>query len=428
MPRLSPEQRRIWAWALYDWANSAYATVVIAGFFPLFFRDYWAADLAQPARTFWLGTANSTSSLLIVLLAPLLGAIADRAGLRKRFLWRFALLGIVATATLALIGRGDWGFAAAAFALATVGFMGANVFYDALLIEVAPAGEGDRVSALGYALGYLGGGLLFAGCVALVLAPTAFGLETTATAVRWSFVLTALWWAVFTVPLLRGLHERPGPRLALVPAFADGARQLATTLRAIAAHRQVAIFLAGYFLYIDGVDTVVRMAVDYGLSIGFSRNDLIAALLIVQFVGFPATLVFGRLARPLGARGGILLALALYAGATIWAANMAAVWEFYGLAATIGLVQGGVQALSRSFFARLVPRGSAAEFFGFYNMMGKFAAVIGPVMVGWVGWLSGHPRAGILSLLVLFAAGAGLLLCVRPPAAAGDADGESSGG
>ena len=413
MPRRIPGDRRIWAWAFYDWANSAYATVVIAGFFPLFFREYWAAGLAQTERTFWLGAANSASSVLIVLLAPLLGAVADRAGVRKRFLLRFALLGIVATATLWFVAEGQWGVAAAAFAVATVGFMGANVFYDALLVEVAPEGAGDRVSALGYALGYLGGGVLFAGCVALVLMPETFGIDHTSTAVRLSFLLTAAWWALFSIPLMRGVHERPGARVALPRAFADGARELARTLRDVSQHRNVALFLGGYFLYIDGVDTVVRMAVDYGLSIGFGRTDLIAALLVVQFVGFPATLLFGRLAGPLGARGGILLALACYAGATIWASTMDSSWEFYGLAVTIGLVQGGVQALSRSFFARLVPPARAAEFFGFYNMMGKFAAVIGPVLVGWIGWLSGDPRIGILSLLLLFGGGAILLCRVR---------------
>jgi len=412
---MTPARRRIWAWAFYDWANSAYATVVIAGFFPLFFREYWGSGLEQAERTFWLGAANSTSSLLIVLLAPLLGAVADRAGMRRRFLIRFALLGILATATLALIGAGHWGLAAGAFAVATVGFMGANVFYDALLVEVAPPGEGDRVSALGYALGYLGGGVLFAGCVALALMPETFGLADRAAAVRLSFLLTAIWWAVFSIPLLRTVGERDGLRLPFGQAFVEGVGQLLQTLRDIRRHRQVALFLAGYFLYIDGVDTVVRMAVDYGMSIGFGTNDLIAALLLVQFVGFPATLLFGRLARPLGARGGILFGLALYAGATIWASNMTSTWEFYGLAVTIGLVQGGVQALSRSFFARLVPADCAAEFFGFYNMMGKFAAVLGPVLVGWVGWLADDPRTGILSLLLLFGGGALLLLRVRTP-------------
>ena len=408
------ERRRVWAWAFYDWANSAYATVVLAGFFPLFFKRYWAGDLEATESTFWLGAANSTSSLLIVLLAPLLGAAADRADARKRYLVRFAMLGIVATATLWFVGQGAWGAAAALFALATVGFMGANVFYDALLMKVAGPGRHDRVSALGYALGYLGGGLLFAGCVALVLMPQTFGLNGADTAVRLSFLLTAAWWALFTIPLLRSLHETPA-RMPLWPAVRAGAGELVETVRHLRRHRNAGLFLLAYWLYIDGVDTVVRMAVDYGMSIGFDANGLIIALLIVQFVGFPATLLFGRLAAPLGARGGIFVALAVYAAATIWASRMSAEWEFYGLAVVIGLVQGGVQALSRSFFARLVPPHRAGEFFGFYNMMGKFAAVIGPVMVGWVGVLAGEPRVGILSLLVLFGGGAALLAAVRIP-------------
>lgn len=409
-----PERRRVFAWAFYDWANSAYATVVLAGFFPLFFKQYWASGLETTESTFWLGAANSTSSLLIVLLAPLLGAAADRADARKRYLFRFALLGIVATATLWFVGEGAWGAAAALFALATVGFMGANVFYDALLVQVAPGEERDRVSALGYALGYLGGGLLFAGCVALVLMPETFGLADAGVAVRLSFLLTAVWWAVFSIPLLRSLHETPA-RLPLLPAIRDGARELVQTVRHLRAHRNAGLFLLAYWLYIDGVDTVVRMAVDYGMSIGFDADGLIVALLIVQFVGFPATLAFGRLAAPLGARGGIFIALAVYAAVTVWASMMSAEWEFYGLAVVIGLVQGGVQALSRSFFARLVPPERSGEFFGFYNMMGKFAAIIGPLLVGAVGWMAGEPRVGILSLLVLFGGGALLLARVRVP-------------
>ncbi len=415
MAPLSADSRRVLAWALYDWANSAYATVVLAGFFPLFFKRYWAADLPATESTFWLGAANSTSSLVIVLLAPLIGAVADRGRRRLRYLLRFALLGMIATATLWFIGAGHWGAAAALFALATVGFMGANIFYDALLIEVAPEGEGDRVSAYGYALGYLGGGLVFAGCVVLTLMPQTFGFAGAESAVRFSFLLTAIWWAVFTIPLVRAIPDAPRT-VALATAFREGARQLAGTLRSIAHHRDAALFLIAYWLYIDGVDTVVRMAVDYGMAIGFDSNDLIVALLIVQFVGFPATLVFGRLAGRFGARGGISVALAVYMGVTLWASTMSAAWEFYAMAVTIGLVQGGIQALSRSFFARLVPPGEAGEFFGFYNMMGKFAAIIGPVLVGSVGWLAGDPRAGILSLLVLFGAGAALLWRVRDPA------------
>jgi len=407
--------RTVWAWALYDWANSAFATLVIAGFFPLFFKDYWAADLERTASTFWLGAANSSASLAIVVLAPLLGAVADRGGGRKRYLLRFAGLGIVATAALAVAGEGQWPLAAALFTLATIGFMGANVFYDALLVDVAADDERDRVSALGYALGYLGGGILFAGCVALVLMPEMFGLASRAQAVRGSFVITAVWWALFSIPLLRVIAEPTARLRGVRAAFRDGWRDLRRTLADLAGHRQVALFLAAYFLYIDGVDTVVRMAVDYGRSIGFGANDLITALLIVQFVGFPATLIFGRLARPLGPRGGVFLALAVYAAVTVWASTMDAVWEFYALAVVIGLVQGGVQALSRSLFARLVPPDKAGELYGLYNMMGKFAAVIGPVLVGWLGHWAGDPRAGILALLILFGAGAALLARVRIP-------------
>ncbi len=402
--------RRVWAWAFYDWANSAFATVVMAGFFPLFLRDYWAAGESSATITFFLGLGNSAASLCIILLAPYLGAVADQGGIRKRFLAQAAALGIAATAGLYWLGQGEWGLAVALYVTASIGFMGGNVFYDALLVEVAPRGRLERTSALGFALGYLGGGLLFAFCVVMTLRPGWFGLADAGVAVRVAFLLTALWWAVFALPVWVFVREpRRGRPQGTGRLARAGWRQLRETLVHVRSRREVWWFLLAYWLYIDGVDTVIRMAVDYGRAIGFDSNGLIVALLVTQFVGFPAAILYGRLGERIGARRGILLGILVYAGVTLWAAGMQAVWEFYALAVVIGLVQGGIQALSRSLYAGLIPPGRTAEFFGFYNVLGKFAAVIGPVMVGWVGALSGSPRVGILSLLVLFAAGAWLL-------------------
>lgn len=415
-------RRTVYAWAFYDWANSAFATTVMAGFFPLFFKEYWNSGVADTVSTFRLGLANSMASLVVVLCAPLLGAIADHLDRRKGFLLLFAALGVVMTGALHFVAAGDWQLAALCYGLAILGFSGGNLFYDALLLGVARPAQLDRVSALGFALGYLGGGLLFAFNVLMVLYPDWFGLPDKATAVRVSFLSVALWWAIFSVPLFLLVPEaRAAEAVRARVAITRGLAQLRRTLREIGRLPHTFLFLLAYWLYIDGVDTIVRMAVDYGLSLGFPSNSLIVALLITQFVGFPAAIAFGRLGDRIGARAGILTALAVYVVVTAWGAFMSAVWEFYLLAVVIGLVQGGVQSLSRSLYARLIPPGRSAEFFGFYNMLGKFAAVLGPALMGWVGVLSGSPRIGILSVLVLFVAGAALLLRVDVTRAMHDA-------
>lgn len=408
--------KQIFAWAIYDWANSAFATTVMAGFFPLFFKQYWSAGIETTESTFHLGVGNAFASLLIVLTAPLLGAIADRGSMRKRFLFLFALTGILATAGLSGVGKGEWLAAVMLFVVATIGFMGANVFYDSLIMNVAREDDWNVVSALGYALGYLGGGLLFAVNVAMTLSPESFGLRDAVEAIRLSFITVAIWWLIFSVPLML-LVKEPGST-ATIKGFAvvrAGYGQLIETFHHLRQLRFVFLFLLAYWLYIDGVDTIVRMAVDYGLSIGLEQEHLITALLITQFVGFPAALGFGVLARKLGpggegAKRGILLAIGVYVMATIGAYFMDTSREFYMLAIVIGLVQGGVQALSRSLYARLVPRNKSAEFFGFYNMLGKFAAVIGPFMVGAVSLATANHRLGLLSIIILFVAGAVVLL------------------
>lgn len=400
------EKRQILAWSLYDWGNSAFATTVMAGFFPLFFKQYWSAGVAGSESTFYLGVANSLASLIIVLLAPVLGAIADRGSHRKRFLVFFAFLGACMTALLPLVAKGEWPWAVLFYVVATIGFSGSVTFYDSLIVFVTRSSRYDQVSALGYAMGYLGGGLLFAVNVWMTLKPGLFGLADAAEAVKLSFVTVALWWALFTLPLARWVTEPEGKGPGSGAAIRAGVIQLRRTFSEIRALRVVFLFLLGYWFYIDGVDTIVRMAVDYGLSLGFSSDSLIIALLITQFVGFPAAIAFGYLGNRLGPKNGIYIAIFVYTVIVVWASQMGSEREFYGLAIAIGLVQGGIQSLSRSLYARIIPANKTAEFFGFYNMLGKFAAVIGPVMVGWAGMASGNPRAGILTLLVLFGLGA----------------------
>ncbi|MCW8906269.1 MAG: MFS transporter [Sedimenticola sp.] len=402
--------RRVISWALYDWANSAFATTVMAGFFPLFFKQYWSAGVPVSDSTLMLGSANALASLVVVVLAPLLGAIADQGSARKRFLLYFAMMGIVMTGGLYLVAAGAWLMALALYVMAVIGFSGSNIFYDALLPEVASESRLDRVSSFGYALGYLGGGVLFAFNVLMTLKPELFGLADTSAAVRVSFLLVAAWWALFSLPLLLFVPEPArAPRAGLGGNFINGWRQLRETISRLRLLRQAMLFLLAYWLYIDGVDTIVRMAVDYGLSLGFDANGLIVALLITQFVGFPAAILFGHLGERYGTRQGIFLAIGVYLVIILWAYQMSREWEFYLLAVAIGLVQGGIQALSRSFYVRLIPRDKPAEFFGFYNMLGKFAAVLGPLLMGAVSVTTGSPRLSMLSVALLFVAGALLL-------------------
>lgn len=408
------ERRRQYSWALYDWGNSAFATTVIAGLFPIFFEQYWASTLDSGTRTFWLGVASSVSSLVVVLLAPLLGSIADRGGLKKRFLAMFSALGILSTAAFYWVGQGQWMAATLLFTLGSIGFQAGTSFYDSLIVNVADDDQMDRVSSLGYGLGYLGGGSLFALNVAMVLKPALFGLADAAAATRVSFLLVAIWWAVFAIPLLRNVPEARVRTNGAVADLVAGLRQLRSTLAELRQLRPVWMFLLAYWLYIDGVDTVIRMAVDYGLTLGFASSSLITALLMVQFIGFPAAIGFGWIAGKLGTKRGLYLALTVYIAVTCYAYLLENVTQFYLMAAAIGLVQGGVQALSRSYYARLIPAGKSGEFFGFYNMLGKFAAVLGPIAVGVTKLVTGDARLSIL-ILVLFFVG-GMLLLSRVPA------------
>jgi MFS transporter, UMF1 family len=408
---VTPHRRAQVSWALYDWANSAFATTVMAGFFPIFFNQYWAAGVAPTTATLYLGVGGSISSLVVMLLAPYLGGLADRGGWKKRFLFGCTVLGAGATAALFFVAKGEWVAAIAFFTLASIAFFAASSFYDALLVTVARPEERDRVSALGFGLGYLGGGLLFALNVAMALKPALFGLPDAALATRLSFLMVAFWWVAFSLPLFRNVPEAPGDARALSGSW----RELLATFRELRQLRSVWLFLCAYWLYIDGVDTIIRMAVDFGMKLGFAADSLIKALLLVQFIGFPAAIAFGWLGDHIGTRRAIYLALAVYTGVTCWAYFLQTEQQFYLMAVAIGLVQGGIQSLSRSYYSRLIPPERAGAFFGFYNMLGKFAAVLGPAAVGITAAATGSPRLAILVLIVFFLAGGTLLAFVRDP-------------
>ena len=380
-------KKTVWGWVMYDWANSAFATTVMAGFFPIFFKQYWSYGVDVNMSTAQLGFGNSIASLLVALMAPFLGAIADKGSMKKKFLIFFAYLGVLMTAGLFMVHKGQWAVAIFVYVMGVIGFSGANVFYDAILPAITTEDKIDFVSSLGFSMGYLGGGLLFLINVLMTLMPQTFGLPDAAAAVRFSFLSVAVWWGLFTIFTIAWVPEDTSVAKvkrgeSIVTA---GIRQLVNTFKKVRHLKTVFLFLLAYWFYIDGVDTIIRMAVDYGLSLGFESNDLIVALLLVQFVGFPAALVFGKLGERWGVRKAIYLAIGFYMCITLWGTMIARKEEFYILAAFIGLVQGGIQALSRSYYSRLIPKNQAAEYYGFYNMLGKFAAIIGPALMGIVG-------------------------------------------
>lgn len=408
------QDKKILSWALYDWANSVFATTVIAGFFPVFFKQYWSSDADAVVSTAQLGFANSVATAVFLFGAPILGALADGGGTRKKFLAAFTLLGALLTAGLWFVGEGEWLAAAWVYGISTICFWGAIVFYDSLITAVSPFDRYDEVSSFGFALGYLGGGILFAINVAMTLSPATFGLSNPSEAVRVSFISVAVWWIVFSLPLFWVVKEQPrvsaGGSTVLI-----GLKALVGTLKSYREYRPLLVFLLAYFFYIDGVHTIIRMAVDYGMSIGFPSDSLIIALLITQFIGFPAAIVFGIGARRFGPKNALYVGVAIYVAVTVYAYFMTSVLEFYILAASVGLVQGGVQAVSRSLYARFVPPTRSGEFFGFFNMLGRFSALIGPSLVAVTGLLTGSSRLGILSVIVLFVVGLVLLGFVRTP-------------
>jgi UMF1 family MFS transporter len=404
------DRRARWSWAFYDWANSAFATTVMAGFFPLFFAKYWAGGLADGERTFWLGLASSAASIVVMILAPLLGGLADRKGYKKRFLFVATLIGAASTAAMFWVAQGHWPLALGLFTLGSIGFFAGTSFYDSLIVAVAGPADVDRTSALGYGLGYLGGGLLFALNVLMFQKPAAFGLADGSQAVLWSFLMVGIWWMLFALPLFRVVHEEP-----MHDQSGSDWQELVRTFRQVLTMKPVLFFLAGYWLYIDAVDTIIRMAVDYGVKLGFDPGALIKALLLVQFIGFPAAIAYGWLADRVGTRRMIYVGLLVYGLVTVGSYWLESETDFYLLAAAIGCVQGGVQSLSRSYYARLIPAEQSGQFFGFYNMLGKFAAVLGPVVVGQTALLVDNQRVPILTLLPFFVIGGWLLAKVREP-------------
>jgi UMF1 family MFS transporter len=415
--RIFRTNKKIFSWAMYDWANSTFATTVMAGFFPLFFKQFWSHGTDPTLTTARLGSAISIGSFIMAVLSPGLGALADKKGYKKLFCFLFMLLGIAGSASMTWIPQGAWWMALVAYTVASVGFNASCSFYDGLLPAVASAHEADYASSLGYGLGYLGGGLLFSLNVWMYLSPSTFFLHDQTQAVQISFLTVALWWGIFSLPLFKNVPEPAAaqPETSLWRSGYESLLKLKSTLSEMLREKNLFYFLLAYWLYIDGVYTVMTMAVDFGISLHLPASSLIASLLLVQFIGFPFALVFSWFSKKWGCRIPILISIAVYGLTVIGATFMSAAWHFTLLAIIIGVVQGGVQALSRSLFARMVPLGESGEYFGLFNLVGKFASVLGPILVGWGTYLTGDPRRGLLGLLVLFTVGGSLLWKVQEP-------------
>ena len=412
------EQR---AWAMYDWANSAMVTVIIAAIFPVFFSSVAASNLSPESSTFRYSVATTIGLVIIAALAPFLGSIADYSALKKRFLGAFLGLGVSAVAMMFFIDSGDWLFAAVLFVFANIGASGSFVFYDSLLPHVADSDEIDQVSTAGYALGYIGGGLLLAGALALTLNPGWFGLPTgpeltpsqASLPARLSFLAVAVWWMVFSIPLFRHIHEpsvgASRRRESTLSTMRAAISRLIETSRQLKRYRNAFTMLLAFLIYNDGIGTIIRMAAIYGEEIGIDRRSVIGAILMVQFIGFPFAIIFGALAKSIGTKRVIFIGLLVYTVISFEGYFMAHATHFFILAGLVGMVQGGTQALSRSLFGSMIPRNESGEFFGFFAVCEKFAGIFGPAIFALMISLTGSSRGAILSVITFFTAGAMLL-------------------
>ena len=399
-------RKAINSWAMYDWANSAFVTTVMAAVLPVYYSKVAGATLQPHIATAYWGYTTTIALLIVAFLSPILGAIADFSGIKKKFLAYFAAMGIVGTALLYFVSTGDWFIASLFFIVGNVGFAGSDLFYNSLLPHVAKPEDIDQVSTRGYAFGYLGGGLMLAINIAMIQL-----MPDSEIATRLAFVTVAIWWAVFTIPILRNITEPPATRRTDEhpnPVQASFTR-LKTTFREIRHYRQLFIFLIAFWVYNDGIGTIIKMATIYGAEIGIDQTALIGTLLMVQFVGIPFTFVFGWLAKKIGTKNSIYVGLAMYTLISVFGYFLQDAWQFWALGFMVGTVQGGSQALSRSLYGSMTPKAKSAEFFGFYGMSSKFAGIAGPLLFAVVGQMMGSSRLSIVSLIIFFAVGGYLL-------------------
>lgn len=404
------DRKAVRGWVMYDWANSAYATTMIAAVLPIFYTDVAANTLDKTTATSYWGYTQSIAMLLVAVMAPVLGAAADLSGSKVRFLRFFCYVGVLSCLLFVFVRPGNYGMASLLSILGMLGFSGGNTFYDALLPDLVPPEKRDYVSARGYAYGYIGGGILLALNLAMIQKPGYFLLPDSLTGTYVSFVSVGVWWFLFSLPLFRHVKDRPVPtRWTIVHYAKAGFSRTWQTLKEISAYPELAKFILAFWFFNDGINTIITMAAIYGREIGIGTGDLITALLITQFVGIPFTLLFGKLAERLGSKTSLYLSLAIYVVIVILGSFMQTALHFYLLGFLVGFVQGGSQAIARSIYSNLVPPDRSAEFFGFLNVSSKFASIFGPFAFALIGHLTSSSRAGILILVLFFILGIFLL-------------------
>jgi UMF1 family MFS transporter len=431
LERLGLGRADLRAWAMYDWANSAFQTTIIAAVFPIYYQKVAAADLPEALAMSRFAWATTLAILIVAIVAPILGAIADYTAIKKRLLGMFIGIGASATAAMFWIQRGDWSFALVLFVIGNIGVAGSIVFYESLLPHLVGEDQLDRVSSAGYAIGYLGGGMLLAINLLMIQEPELFGIPDAGTGTRLALASVAVWWVVFSIPLFRRVPE-PAVRRELdersgAGALSGGVTRLMETFRELRRYRDAFVFLLAFLLYNDGIQTMIRMATIYGTGIGLPERAMITALLLTQFIGVPCAFLFGMAASRTGARTGVFVGLGVYILITLLGYFMRTAAHFYALAVLVGMVQGGTQALSRSLFASMIPRHKSSEFFAFFSVFERYAGVLGPAIFAFVIERSGSGRAAILAVAVFFVVGAAILAFVnvergRAAARAAEAD------
>lgn len=401
------EKKVIYSWALYDWANSAFATTILAAVLPIFYNDVAAANLPDNLATSYWGYTQTIAMLVIALISPILGAVADYSKSKKIFLKIFVLIGVIGTGLLFFITEGRYIMASIFFIFANIGFSGGNIFYDSFLPIITDKEQIDYVSTLGYSAGYLGGGLLLLINLVMIMKPGIFSIPNSVMATRIAFLTVSVWWIVFSIPAFISLPEsRLGlGKFTLIPYVKQGFYRVTNTFKNVRKYKELFKFLIAFWIYNDGIGTIIRMATIYGREVGIGQNDLIGALLLTQVVGIPFTLFFGKVAKKIGAKKGIYIALSIYLIITLLGYNLDSALDFWVLAGLVGTVQGGAQALSRSLYGVLIPKEKSAEFYGFYGISSKFAAITGPFVFALVGQLTGSSRYGILAVASFFILG-----------------------
>jgi UMF1 family MFS transporter len=412
------KKRAIRAWTMYDWANSAFATTVMGAILPNYFSTYIAGD---NSLTLWAYTV-AIGSLIAAAISPILGAIADYRGSKKVFMAFFLAMGVISTALMFLIRTpGDWLLACILYIVGTIGFAGSLVFYDALLPHVADPDEIDMVSSRGYAMGYIGGGLLLLVNVIMIfvgpnLLPNMAEADAVALMMRLSLASVAVWWALFSIPIFKHVKE-PERKMEKgeegLNLLTIGFKRFFKALKNISKFKDLFLFLVAFFIYANGIGTIITMAVAFGSDLGFSSTILIGTLLMVQFVAAPFAILFGKLPKKLGLKKTIYLTLAIYTVVSVVGYFMSNEWHFLLLGFGVATVQGGSQALSRSLMGKLMPKSKSAEFFGFFSVSEKFNTVIGPAVFGLINQLTGNSRLAIISLIVYFLIGMALLTKVN---------------